>query len=47
MPIEETVGARAELVKAGKILFLGLSEACPATLHRAHAVHPIAALQTE
>ena len=46
-PIEETVGAMAELVKAGKVRFLGLSEASPATIRRAQAVHPIAALQTE
>ena len=46
-PIEETVGAMAELVHQGKVRFLGLSEASPATLRRAHAVHPIAALQTE
>jgi aryl-alcohol dehydrogenase-like predicted oxidoreductase len=46
-PIEETVGAMAELVTAGKVRHLGLSEASPATLRRAHAVHPIAALQTE
>ena len=46
-PIEETVGAMAELVTAGKVRFLGLSEAAPATVRRAHAVHPIAALQTE
>jgi aryl-alcohol dehydrogenase-like predicted oxidoreductase len=46
-PIEDTVGAMAELVKAGKVLYLGLSEAAPATIRRAHAVHPIAALQTE
>ena len=46
-PIEETVGAMAELVRAGKVRFLGLSEAGPATIRRAHAVHPIAALQTE
>ncbi len=46
-PIEETVGAMAELVKAGKVKYLGLSEASPATLRRAHAVHPITALQTE
>jgi aryl-alcohol dehydrogenase-like predicted oxidoreductase len=45
--IEETVGAMAELVKAGKVRHLGLSEAAPATIRRAHAVHPIAALQTE
>ncbi len=46
-PIEETVGAMAELVTAGKIKYLGLSEASPTTLRRAHAVHPITALQTE
>jgi aryl-alcohol dehydrogenase-like predicted oxidoreductase len=46
-PIEETVGTMADLVKAGKVRHLGLSEAAPATLRRAHAVHPIAALQTE
>ncbi len=46
-PIEETVGAMAELVKQGKVRYLGLSEASPATLRRAAAVHPIAALQTE
>ena len=46
-PIEETVGAMAELVQAGKVRHLGLSEAAPETLRRAHAVHPIAALQTE
>ena len=46
-PIEETVGAMAELVKAGKVRYLGLSEAAPKTIRRAHAVHPIAALQTE
>jgi aryl-alcohol dehydrogenase-like predicted oxidoreductase len=46
-PIEETVGAMAELVAAGKVRQLGLSEASAATLRRAHAVHPIAALQTE
>uniref|UniRef100_E6QMI2 Putative Pyridoxine 4-dehydrogenase n=1 Tax=mine drainage metagenome TaxID=410659 RepID=E6QMI2_9ZZZZ len=46
-PIEETVGAMAELVKAGKVRFLGLSEAAAGTIRRAHAVHPIAALQTE
>lgn len=46
-PIEETVGAMAELVKEGKVRFLGLSEAAPATLRRGHAVHPITALQTE
>jgi aryl-alcohol dehydrogenase-like predicted oxidoreductase len=47
VPIEETVGAMAELVQAGKVRFLGLSEAAPQTIRRAHAVHPIAALQTE
>ncbi len=47
VPIEETVGAMAELVKAGKVRHLGLSEAAPATIRRAHAVHPISALQTE
>jgi aryl-alcohol dehydrogenase-like predicted oxidoreductase len=46
-PIEETVGAMAELVKQGKVRYLGLSEASPATLRRAVKVHPIAALQTE
>lgn len=46
-PIEETIGAMAELVKAGKVRYLGLSEAGPETLRRAHAVHPITALQTE
>jgi aryl-alcohol dehydrogenase-like predicted oxidoreductase len=46
-PIEETVGAMAELVQAGKVRYLGLSEAGPQTIRRAHAVHPIAALQTE
>ena len=46
-PIEETVGAMAQLVREGKVRFLGLSEAAPATIRRAHAVHPIAALQTE
>ncbi len=46
-PIEETVGAMAELVKEGKVRHLGLSEASAETLRRAHAVHPIAALQTE
>ena len=45
--IEETVGAMAELVEQGKVLHLGLSEAAPETIRRAHAVHPIAALQTE
>jgi aryl-alcohol dehydrogenase-like predicted oxidoreductase len=46
-PIEDTVGAMAELVAAGKVRHLGLSEAAPATIRRAHAVHPITALQTE
>jgi len=46
-PIEETVGAMAELVAAGKVRYLGLSEAAPVTIRRAHAVHPISALQTE
>ncbi|MCA9578086.1 MAG: aldo/keto reductase [Polyangiales bacterium] len=46
-PIEETVGAMAELVTAGKVRFLGLSEATPEQVRRAHAVHPITALQTE
>jgi aryl-alcohol dehydrogenase-like predicted oxidoreductase len=47
VPIEDTVGAMAELVRAGKVRYLGLSEAAPATIRRAAAVHPIAALQTE
>jgi aryl-alcohol dehydrogenase-like predicted oxidoreductase len=47
VPIEETVGAMAELVQEGKILHIGLSEAAPETIRRAHAVHPITALQTE
>ena len=47
VPIEETVGAMAELVQAGKVRFLGLSEAAPATIRRAAAVHRITALQTE
>lgn len=47
VPIEETVGAMSELVAAGKVRWIGLSEASPATIRRAHAVHPIAALQTE
>jgi aryl-alcohol dehydrogenase-like predicted oxidoreductase len=47
VPIEETVGAMAALVQAGKVRQLGLSEAAPATIRRAHRVHPIAALQTE
>ncbi len=46
-PIEDTVGAMADLVRAGKVRYLGLSEAAPQTIRRAHAVHPIAALQTE
>jgi aryl-alcohol dehydrogenase-like predicted oxidoreductase len=46
-PIEETVGAMGELVAEGKVRFLGLSEAAPDTIRRAHAVHPISALQTE
>ena len=47
VPIEDTVGAMAELVAAGKVRHLGLSEAAPGTIRRAHAVHPITALQTE
>ena len=47
VPIEETVGTMADLVKAGKVRYLGLSEASAATIRRAHAVHPITALQTE
>ncbi len=47
VPIEETVGAMGELVEAGKVRILGLSEAAPATIRRAHKTHPIAALQTE
>ncbi|MGA9761232.1 MAG: aldo/keto reductase [Gaiellaceae bacterium] len=47
IPIEETVGAMAELVEAGKVRYLGLSEAAAPTIRRAHAVHPITALQTE
>ncbi len=47
VPIEETIGAMAELVTAGKVRFLGMSEAAPETIRRAHKVHPIAALQTE
>ncbi len=46
-PIEETVGAMAELVSQGKVRHIGLSEASPRTIRRAHAVHPVAALQTE
>ena len=47
VPIEETVGAMADLVRTGKVLYLGLSEAAPATIRRAHQEHPISALQTE
>jgi aryl-alcohol dehydrogenase-like predicted oxidoreductase len=47
VPVEETVGAMAELVEAGKVRYLGLSEAAPDTIRRAHAVHPISALQSE
>jgi aryl-alcohol dehydrogenase-like predicted oxidoreductase len=47
VPIEDTVGAMAELVRAGKVRYLGLSEASPKTIRRAHKVHPISALQTE
>jgi aryl-alcohol dehydrogenase-like predicted oxidoreductase len=47
VPIEDTIGAMAELVSAGKVRFLGMSEAAPATIRRAHKVHPITALQTE
>jgi aryl-alcohol dehydrogenase-like predicted oxidoreductase len=47
VPIEETVGAMADLIREGKVLYLGLSEAAPATIRRAHAEHPISALQTE
>ena len=47
VPIEETIGAMAELVQEGKVRYLGLSEAGPQTIRRAHAVHPISALQTE
>src|SRR5205085_8884626 len=47
VPIEETVGAMARLVEEGKVRFLGLSEAAPQTVRRAHPVHPIPALQTE
>jgi aryl-alcohol dehydrogenase-like predicted oxidoreductase len=46
-PIEETIGTLSELVTAGKVRYIGLSEASPATIRRAHAVHPVAALQTE
>ena len=47
VPIEDTVGAMAELVRAGKVRYLGLSEVSPATLRRAHLVHPVSAVQTE
>ncbi|HEX9050607.1 MAG TPA: aldo/keto reductase [Anaeromyxobacter sp.] len=47
VPIEDTIGAMAELVRAGKVRWLGMSEAAPATIRRAHRVHPISALQTE
>jgi aryl-alcohol dehydrogenase-like predicted oxidoreductase len=47
VPIEETVGAMAELIKSGKVRYLGLSEAAPGTIRRAHATHPISALQSE
>jgi aryl-alcohol dehydrogenase-like predicted oxidoreductase len=47
VPVEETVGAMAELAQEGKVRYLGLSEAAPDTIRRAHAVHPISALQTE
>jgi aryl-alcohol dehydrogenase-like predicted oxidoreductase len=47
VPIEETIGTMAELVKEGKVRFLGMSEAAPKTIRRAHAVHPISALQSE
>jgi aryl-alcohol dehydrogenase-like predicted oxidoreductase len=47
VPIEETVGAMADLVSQGKVRFLGLSEAAPSTIRRAHAVHPITAVQSE
>ncbi|WP_433599814.1 aldo/keto reductase [Nocardia sp. CA-135953] len=47
VPIEETVGAMAGLVRQGKVRYLGLSEAAPATIRRAHSIHPISALQTE
>jgi aryl-alcohol dehydrogenase-like predicted oxidoreductase len=46
-PVEDTWGAMAELVQVGKVRFLGISEAAPATIRRAHAVHPVTALQTE
>jgi aryl-alcohol dehydrogenase-like predicted oxidoreductase len=47
VPIEDTVGAMAELVRQGKVRYLGLSEAAAATIRRAHTVHPISAVQTE
>jgi aryl-alcohol dehydrogenase-like predicted oxidoreductase len=47
VPVEETWGAMSELVQAGKVLYLGISEAAPATIRRAHAVHPMTALQSE
>jgi aryl-alcohol dehydrogenase-like predicted oxidoreductase len=47
VPIEETIGAMAELVRAGKVRHIGVSEAAPATLRRAHAIHPLTALQSE
>jgi aryl-alcohol dehydrogenase-like predicted oxidoreductase len=47
VPIEETVGAMARLVERGKVRYLGLSEAAPATIRRAHAVHPVSAVQSE
>jgi aryl-alcohol dehydrogenase-like predicted oxidoreductase len=47
VPIEETIGAMADLVKAGKVVYLGLSEAAAKTIRRAHATHPIAGLLTE
>ena len=47
VPIEETIGAMADLVKQGKVRYIGMSEAAPATIRRAHKVHPITALQTE
>jgi aryl-alcohol dehydrogenase-like predicted oxidoreductase len=47
VPIEDTIGAMAELVEQGKVRYLGMSEAAPDTIRRAHAVHPITALQTE
>ncbi|HEV7920059.1 MAG TPA: aldo/keto reductase, partial [Thermoanaerobaculia bacterium] len=47
VPIEDTIGAMADLVREGKVRYLGMSEAAPATVRRAHAVHPITALQTE